>query len=163
MRYKDISREAVSDTYRRDQVESEKGKIRKIILGKGFFVQMGMNEPEPPEGFAAQRIRLKFRDEDTSGVTDNDMGDIPSPGDENTYLAVYFVGEFSEISCEFRAYQFSRYLSPINPFKRVQVTGFKSREISVDCWYLYPPIFLYVIFYHKFKHGRFVKIPGGLP
>jgi hypothetical protein len=104
MRYKDISGQAVSDAYRRNEIKSEEREVCQVVLGEGFFVQMRVNKPEAPERLAAQRIGFKSGDKYPFGVSNNDMGNISGPVDKNAYLTVYFVGEFRKIPCEFRGY-----------------------------------------------------------
>jgi len=66
-------------------------------------------------------------------------------------LAVYFIREFCQISGEFRSYCFALCFSPVNSFERIKITGLQSREISIKCWYVYPPLFFiyYILSYTK--------------
>jgi len=54
------------------------------------------------------------------------MGNVPCPAGKNAYLTVYFMGDRCKISGKLRADEFAMELSPVYPFKSVQITCFKT-------------------------------------
>jgi hypothetical protein len=73
------------------------------------------------------------------------VGNNAGPLDEYAYLPVDFIGYFSKVFCEFMGDEFSMYPPSVNPFKRTEIAGLETRQISVECWYVYPPIPVYDI------------------
>jgi hypothetical protein len=70
------------------------------------------------------------------------MGDGARSIDKYPYLPVEFMRQFREISGELRAHDFAWDFSSVNSLEGLNVTGFKPRQITVKCWYVYPPTLL---------------------
>jgi hypothetical protein len=87
---RDIARKPVFYPDGRNKVKSEQGQIREVVLGQWFFVQVGMYESESPQSPSAQRVPFQFRNEYTSRVPNNYVGNTARPVYEDTYLPVYF-------------------------------------------------------------------------
>jgi hypothetical protein len=49
------------------------------------------------------------------------MGDRAIPGYQDANLPAYFGRDFSKVSCEFRAYDVTVYLSAVDSLKRVKI------------------------------------------
>jgi hypothetical protein len=54
------------------------------------------------------------------------MGNIPRPVDENTDLAVEFVGEPGKVFRKFGSDDLARYFSPVDSFESVEINSLKS-------------------------------------
>lgn len=85
-----------------------------------------MYEPEPAQCSSAQRIPFQCRNKYTSCIPYDHVGNAARSVHEDTYLPVYFRGDFREIPREFRCYEFAVYLSSVNPLDRMKVAGFES-------------------------------------
>jgi len=136
----DIARKSVSYTDRGNKVKSEQREIRKVIPRKRFFIQVSMYKSETPQCLSPQRKTLEFRDKYPLCIADDNMGYAPASVDKYANLAAYFCGYFRKISRQLRTDQFAVYLPPVDPLNRVKVTGLEPCQISVKCWYLYPPV-----------------------
>jgi hypothetical protein len=87
---------------------------------------MGMDKSDPPERFSAKGIFFQCRNKYPFCIADDNMGNCAGPFDQNTDLSVDFEGDFCEVSCKFRGYYFTGYLSPVYPFECIEVTGLES-------------------------------------
>ncbi|MDQ7787130.1 MAG: hypothetical protein RDU01_05940 [Thermodesulfovibrionales bacterium] len=122
----EIARKPVSHSYGSYEVKPEQRQVCQVILCERFLIEMCVNQPETPERFSSQRIAFQFWDKYPSCIADNYMSDSAGPFDQNTDLSVDFEGDFCEVSCKFRGYNFTGYPPPVYPFECIQVTGLES-------------------------------------
>ncbi len=81
-----LVRQIIPDPDRRDDVQSQKGKVRQVVLIQWFIPEMGMNESEPPESLSSEGMIGKFGDKDPLCISYNDMRDITGPRNQNANL-----------------------------------------------------------------------------
>jgi hypothetical protein len=136
---RDSAGKAVSYPYCGHQIKPEEREVGEVILGKGFFVQVGVNKPESPQCLPAQRIIFEFGNKNSLCVSDNHMSDAAGSIDKDAYLPVEFMRQFREIAGELGAHDFARDFPSVNSLEGLNVAGFKPRQITVKCWYVYPP------------------------
>jgi hypothetical protein len=88
-----VARQAVSHPDCCDKIESEQGKVCEVVLCERFLLKMRMHKSQAPQSLSSQRIIIECRNKYPTGISHNHMGDSACPGDENTDLAVYLMGD----------------------------------------------------------------------
>ncbi len=121
-------------------VEPEKRQVRQVFLVQRLILEMGVDETDAPEPFGAKTVFREVGDEDVMVRTDQDVPDSARTVDDETYLAADHGGSLGQGTGSLgRNDRVGRHLSPVEPFERLDLSGFEASCIAVngrDRWLL---------------------------
>ena len=89
---------------RRDEVQPQQGKVRQVVPGKGFLVEVAVDKAQAFEAGGGGPEPVKAGDLDLPVVADHYVAYLPFPVDQYPYLPVDFPGELGDVSRQLMGY-----------------------------------------------------------
>jgi hypothetical protein len=90
-----------SDIHGSHKVESQQGKIGKVVLSEAFAGKVGVQAAQSSKAPFADANALEVRQNDAPGVADHDVFDVALSVYENSDLSINLVREFGQLPREF--------------------------------------------------------------
>jgi hypothetical protein len=119
------------------QIEAKHGKVGQVVIIKQLPFEVGMDEPEPPEHLAAERVIREFRDQNPLFVANNDILDLAETVGKNANLAPDLIGDTyqlpRQVCCNYLG---SRNTPPVELFQIFQLARLEPGEIAVQFFYI---------------------------
>ena len=84
---------------RRDAVQAQEDQVHEVILRKGFFLEMGVNQAQASQTPAPSAAFGEVRNEEGAGTADQHRFDRAIAGDEEPELAAALKGESRQVAC----------------------------------------------------------------
>jgi len=86
---------------------------------------MGVDEAQAFETAPGTPLPGELRNEEALGISHDDVGDRAGPIHQDSYLAVYFPGDFGQLPGQLRGDQFTRrYLAAVEPLQPLGLLSF---------------------------------------
>ena len=87
------------------EIQLQQRQVRKVVLGQGFLLEMGMHAPDTSQASGVHAVCFKGWNQDALGVSNDDAHNPPLAIDDQTDLALQLMGELGHVPDQFSRYQ----------------------------------------------------------
>ena len=107
---------------RSEQVKTQQQQVIEVIVVDRLTLEVGMHHAQTAQPLPAERIVLRFRQQDTFLIADNDILDRAGAADQQGDLAAHFLREIDQQAGKVKRDNFRRRdLASVETFQLVQM------------------------------------------